>query len=363
METKNAARFAVIGTGSMAATMMSTFRRACVPVTAVASRDAGRGRTFASAFGIPDIGTDLGSFLQSDAFDAVYIANATVDHANTAIAALEAGKSVLCEKPLATSAHEAERVTEAARRAGKLCMEGLWIAFLPAYRRILELSRRNAYGKPTHLFADFGYPVSEDAGARLLAPSAGGVMLDRGIYLVALALNVLGPVEAVDAVLRVTPRGVDQHASLQLLHRDGGQSQLTASFISLMSNSATLACTGGLIRLDQPLIGAEVVRTRRMAPARDSAHGPNDKTGARQRLVRRLRQAPLFRRLKRAIPNSHSKTLSYGADPYLPQLLHFLALLSAGAKTSDIVPLELSLSIQRVIDQARAGGRMSGLEL
>jgi predicted dehydrogenase len=357
MDAKNVPRFAVIGTGSMAAAMMSTFGRAGVPVTAVASRDAERSRRFASAFGIPTAGSDLDSFLHSGAFDAVYIANASAEHATTTIAALEAGKAVLCEKPLALSGSEAEHVAGVARRAGKLCMEGLWIPFLPAYRRFVELAHATTYGRPTHLFADFGYPVSEKGQPRLFSPAAGGVLRDRGIYLVALALNVFGPVQRVDALLEVTAHGVDQHASLQLSHRGGGQSQLSASFTSLMSNTAALACSGGLIHLEEPLIGAETVSTRRIAVVHDLSQETAQPLGARQKLARNLRQRPLLRRLKRSIPNARHEYFAYGPDPYLPQLLHFLALLSAGTAESDIVPLELSLSIQHVIDRARSDQR------
>jgi predicted dehydrogenase len=352
MDAKNVARFAVIGTGSMAATMMSTFRRAGVPVIAVFSEDAERGRQFADAFGIPTSGNNLSSFLHDGEFDAVYIANASSQHATTTIAALEGGKAVLCEKPLAFSANEAERVVAAARRAGRLCMEGIWIRFLPAYRRFLELVRAHACGKPSHLFADFGYPVSKAALPRLLGSAAGGVCLDRGIYLVALALDVFGPIEKVDALLEFDAHGVDQHACLQLSHRGGGQSQLSTSFTALMSNTATLACSGGVIRLEEPLIGGETVSTRCAPVAHEPPLEAAQPLGVKEKLKRSLRERPLLRRLKRALPNARREYLSYGQDPRLPQLLHFLALLSAGAKESDIVPLELSLSIQRVIERA-----------
>ena len=357
MDAENVPRFAVIGTGGMAATMMSTFDRAGVQVASVVSRDAQRSRKFARVFRIPTASEDLDSFLRSSEFEAIYIANASADHAATAIAALEAGKAVLCEKPLALSAQEAERVADVARRTGNLCMEGLWIPFLPAYRRFQELALAKTCGEPTHLFADFGYPVCEHALPRLFSPATGGVMLDRGIYLVALALNMFGPVESVDAQLVVTADGVDQHASLQLRHRGGGQSQLSASFIALMSNTASLACSGGTIRLEEPLIGAETVSTRRVAAVHALVREPAQRSGMRQKLIRSLRQHPFLRRLKRTIPNARREHLSYGPDPYLPQLYHFLGLLRAGARESDVVSLGLSLDIMRVIDRARADSR------
>ena len=351
--TKNGApRFAMFGTGGMAAAMMSTFDHAGVRVVAVGSRDPTRGRQFADAFHIPTVGEKIDSLLRDSEFDAVYIANASAEHANTAIASLEAGKAVLCEKPLALSAGEAERVAAAATRTGKLCMEAIWISFLPAYRRFVELARTNTYGKPTHLFADFGYPVSEKARPRLFSQETGGVLSDRGIYLVALALDVFGPVEAVNAKLEVTGRGVEQHASLHLLHEGGNHSQLAASFTSLMSNTATLACTEGRIRLEEPLIGAETISIRRLTAAHDR---PPDSVliDAKQRLARSLRQSPLLRRYKRLFSNERHEYLGYGASPYLAQLLHFIELMSTGACESNVVPLQHSLSIHRILDRAR----------
>jgi len=340
----------------MAATMMATFERAGVRVAAVGSRDATRGQNFASAFHIATVGERIETLLKSNDFDAVYIANASSEHASTTIAALESGKAVLCEKPLALSANEAERVADVARRTGKLCMEGIWIPFLPAYRRFIELARTNACGRPTHLSAAFGYPTSQVTHSRLLSPRTGGVLSDRGIYLVALALDVFGPVESVDAKLEITANGVDQHASLQLFHRGGEQSQLAASFTSLMTNTATLACTSGLIRLEEPLIGGEKISMRHVAPDHDPPSDPAQLLGMRQKLTRGLRERAVLRRLKRAIPNSHREYLSYGTNPYLPQLRHFLELLGAGSRESDVVPLELSLRIQRIIDRARISG-------
>jgi predicted dehydrogenase len=352
--SKDVPRFAVIGTGSMAAAMMPTFDLANVRVTAVVSSNLERGRKFADAFGIPTAASDLGPLLSGGDFDAVYIANASAEHANTAIAALEAGKAVLCEKPLGLSATEAERVAEVAQRTGNLCMEGLWIPFLPAYRRFIELARSKEYGAPTQLTASFGYAASEEIRPRTFAPAAGGVLRDRAIYLATLALDVFGPVKSVSSSLDFTAYGVDRHACVQLSHQNGGHSQLSSSFISLLSNNATLACARGWIALEEPLIGGEIVSTRRALITWPLPQEPTYQMTLEQKIRRGLRRRPLLRRIKGAIPKERREYLTYGGDKYLPQLRHFLALLSTNAKESEIIPLERSLSIQRVLDQARS---------
>ena len=352
-----APHFGVIGTGSMAAAMMNTFEQAHVRVRAVASHDPSRSRLFARAFEIPVGGLEIGSLLLDRDIDAVYIANSPRNHAATAIAALEAGKAVLCEKPISISGREAQRVADAARQNGKLCMEGLWTLFLPAYVRFLELARTRAYGDPNHLYADFGYPVSQELLPQLFTPEGGGVLLDRAVYLIALALKLFGPIETIDARIDFTDFGVDRVASLQLGHNGGKQSQLAVSFTSLMSNAADLACTGGLIRLEAPLIGSEAVSARRFPIERASSIDAVVPRSARDKLLSKLRQNPHLRRIKRTLPDLVRHHLSYGSDQYLPQLQHFLALLSSGTQESDVVPMELSLAIQRVIDQIRANHR------
>jgi predicted dehydrogenase len=357
--TENSTRrykFVVVGTGAMAATMMPTFAQAGVDVTGVLSRDPERSRRFASIFGIPTAGPDLVAYLKSQEVDAVYIANAPQDHATAAIAALEAGKAVLCEKPMAVSATEAERVVDAARRTGKLCMEGLWTLFLPSYERFLALARAETFGEARHLIADFGYPVSEEVRPQLYSLLGGGVMLDRAIYLIALAISVFGPVERMDAQLDFTDGGVDRDVSLQLSHQGGKHSQLTASFTSLMSNTATLACSKGSIRLEPPLVGSETISTQHASLVQPPQETPLP-TSVGENLIRSLRAYPQMRRIRRALGILSRRHFWYGRNPYLPELRHFIELLGTGAQESNIVPLQLSLNIQRIITSARADHR------
>ena len=208
-------KFGVIGTGRMAATMMGAFRAAPeVDVIAVASASPDRARGFADRFRIPASYGSLDELLRNDAITAVYVASRNLDHSRATIAALRAGKAVLCEKPFAINSKEGEAVLAAARSAGKLFMEAMWTPFLPAYERLLELVNSGTFGKPTHLQFDFGYPASRKTSSSLFAPEDGGVLLDRSAYGISLALRVLGDVEKVDAFLGANEAGVDVDASL-----------------------------------------------------------------------------------------------------------------------------------------------------
>ena len=346
-------RFAVVGTGVMAARMMPAFAKLGVCVTAVASRDPERAVRFARAFAIPTAVTDLGAVCARSDVDVVYIANAPQYHAMTCIVALEAGKAVLCEKPMALSEAEAHQVVRAARKTQTLCMEGLWTLLLPAYRRFIALSRSQELGLAKNLVADFGYPVSEETEQRLHAKERGGVLLDRGIYLIALALSVLGPIERIDAQLDCDDLGVDRDAFLQLQHRGGGHSQLAASFGCLMTNTATLSLSRGLMRLEAPLIGSEAISTIRHEAATISGGDVAQPPSLRAKIIARLRESPRLRRINRTIKPPVFRHLPFGANPYLAELDHFITLLKAGARESDIVPLDLSLEIQRIIARTR----------
>jgi predicted dehydrogenase len=292
-------------------------------------------------------------------FDAAYIANNSTEHATTTIAALEAGKPGLCEKPLALAAAEGERVMAAGRRTGTLCMEGIWTPFLSAYRRFFQLARPKLYGEPTHLYADFGYPIG--AGSAPHSSEAGSVLLDKGGYPIGLALKVFGPIERVEAECSVTGEGIDRSAYVLLRHPGGGHSQLCVFSSALMLNASAPACAGGLIRLEEFLIGAQTLSQRGMAPQGVSERVASGLQEPRHRVRAKLREVHFFRRLARELPRSSSEHHSHGPDKYLPQLSHFLTLLRTRARESDVTPLEPSLNILRIIDEARAAARRGNI--
>ncbi|MEZ5893075.1 MAG: Gfo/Idh/MocA family oxidoreductase [Parvularculaceae bacterium] len=337
--------FGIAGTGKMAAAMLPAIRLAGAEAFAVSSHDIERARAFAAAQGIARSFGSLAEMLREPAFDAVYIAGATGAHARDAIIALEAGKHVLCEKPFAMNADEGARVIGAAKASGKLFMEGLWTHFLPAYQRMHALMQERGVGAPKHLAAAYGYPATKALRPRLFDKTDGGVILDLGVYPVSLSLRLLGSVKSVDAQVARNEDGVDTHLAVQLVHDSGAVSQLGASFDALMSNAATLSCASGSITMPPPLFGAEAVIVEQFSPA---APGP-----AASGLKAALKKNPLLRKLKRAMGGGEHHP--YGADQYLPQMLHFIGLIAAGKTESDVASHALSLDTLRVLDRIREG--------
>lgn len=342
---------AIVGTGSMASAMTAAFARASVPIRAVVSRDEGRAVKFVEAFG-GELGTsDLSAVLAREDVQAVYIANSPADHAATVIMALRAGKAVLCEKPMATSVAEMSAIIEAAEQTGVLCMEAIWTLCLPAYRHFFALARSGEWGEAKSLTASFAYPAFTPDLERLESRERGGVLLDRGIYLIALAVSLFGPVEKTSAQLSFNPQAVDTEAFLLLRHQNGAHAQLATSFDRLMPNSAELHCARGMIELQAPLIGSESISISRSVPRSSPPSGESSSFGAG--LKPKLRQSSPLRRLKRLLDGPATHQRGFGAHGHLGQLEHFLDLVARGGRQSDIVPLSLSLEIIRVIDRAK----------
>jgi predicted dehydrogenase len=178
---------------------------------AVAGRDPARTRQFAAENGIEYALASYADLIAHDRIDAVYVPLPNSLHAEWTIAALQAGKAVLCEKPLCISSDETETVLEVARGSG--CP--LWEAFAFVFRRqtdrLRELVEGDAIGELREIHSTFHYPLRSRDNIRLDPALAGGVLYDTGCYPVRLA-RLLFAAEALAgvAVPHWATEGVDQ---------------------------------------------------------------------------------------------------------------------------------------------------------
>lgn len=356
-QTMEPIKLGVVGTGGMAALMLDAIAsEPRLDAVAVASRSKDRADAFAGQHEIERAYGSLDELLASDV-DAIYIVNEPARHAEDAIAALRVGKPVLCEKPFALDVASAEAVIAAARETGTLFMEALWTPLLPSYRRALALLEAGEIGEPLHISMEFGYPASAASHPGLFRPTDGGVVFDRLVYPLVLARLVLGEVADMDAVI-TRREGVDVHASVLLSHANGGTSQLAASLVTLMGNTARIAGTGGTIRLEEPVVGTEKLSIKRMtAPAgaapSASLSAPPPGAGTKAQVIGRLKRSGLMRRVQRARTAARAETHSYGANQYGPLLAHFCELVANGARESERIPHDLSLDLMRLLARAR----------
>jgi xylose dehydrogenase (NAD/NADP) len=178
-------------------------------VVAVASRDRGRAGAYASERGIPRAHGGYEALLADPGVDVVYVALPNALHVEWAIRALEAGKHVLCEKPLSRDPREVARAFGAADRAGRLLMEGFMYRHQPQVKRLKELVETGAIGELRLVRAQFSFTLTRTDDVRWLRDLGGGSVLDVGCYCVNLLRHVAGEPEVVFGAHVLGESGVD----------------------------------------------------------------------------------------------------------------------------------------------------------
>jgi len=200
-------------------------------VTALAGRDPQRNREFARAFGIETIFDSYGALLDSRDFDAVYIPLPNSLHAEWAMKAADAGKPVLCEKPLALNAAEASRAVEHFAAKNTPLMEGFMYRFHPQNVHALKLAEEGAIGEVREMRAHLSVDImaGADNNVRFDKALGGGSLLDMGCYAVSAARRFLGEPVAASATFEIDPKsGVDLTAAA-VLEFSGGRTALVSS--------------------------------------------------------------------------------------------------------------------------------------
>lgn len=242
-------RWGIAGTGTIAHSMVHDLRLLGADVVAVFSRSGDRAEAFASEHGIAVATADHAAFVDRDDIDIVYVATPFTTHHALSLQALRAGKHVLVEKPIATSAAEASQLFEVAADARRFLMEGMWLKFNPAYVRLRELLAEGMIGEPRSLRAGFGFPLPRDGGSRWNPAGSPGALLDQGIYAVTLAQALFGNPIGLDARGTVQPDGTDLTSHVSLTFEGDRVAHFTTSITEFADPSASIAGTAGWIRM------------------------------------------------------------------------------------------------------------------
>src|SRR5690606_5460376 len=153
----------------------------CV-VTAIASRDVTRARAMAERFSVPHAFGSYEEMLASDLIDAVYIPLPTSQHVEWSIKAADAGKHVLCEKPIALKATEIEMLIAARERNKVLISEAFMVAYAPVWLKVRELIANDAIGRLRHVQGAFTYFNRDPGNMRNIPELGGGALPDIGVY-------------------------------------------------------------------------------------------------------------------------------------------------------------------------------------
>ncbi len=243
----------VLGTGWIAERFVGALHRNTRQrVVAVGSRSVASAREFAARVGAGRAHGAYADLVADPGVDVVYVATPHHLHRPHALLALDAGRHVLVEKPLALNAAEAAEVAARAAARGVFCAEALWTFFLPRYDVVRRLLDDGVLGDVRTVLADHGewFP---DTHRILRHELAGGALLDLGTYPVALAAWVLGEPVQVRAVGQDVPGGeVHGQVSAVLRHAGGNQSSVHTTVMADTPNQAVLAGTRATLVIDRP---------------------------------------------------------------------------------------------------------------
>ena len=264
-------------------------------LVAVASRDQATADRFARELGVPRAHGSYAALLADRAVQAVYIATTHPQHAEWTIRAVEAGKHVLCEKPLTVDHASAVRVAGAARARGVLLMEAFMYRCHPQTARIVELVGGGAIGRVGLVQATFGFQRAFEADARLWNKAlGGGSILDVGGYPVSLARLIAGaadgrpfadPMSVTGAGLLHPKTGVDVYAAATLKFANGIVAQVACGIGLEQDNSARIYGNEGWLHVPVP-----------WAPCRDGGTATMvlHRRGAAEPQEIRINAPPLF---------------------------------------------------------------------
>src|SRR5262245_31891666 len=261
---KDVLKWGVIGTGGIASDFVESLRRSerCRAVN-VAGSSPEKARAFADRWGLAASSATVHEMLADRQVQAVYVATPHPSHEAHALACIEAGKHVLCEKPLTVDAAGTERVIAAARRRGVFLMEAFMYRCHPLTRELLSRLKEGAIGPIRHLRADFGFREPRDPAGRLYDVSlGGGGILDVGGYPVSLARLLGGVVEGapfaepikLQAAGFIGPTGADELATALLTFASGFTALCTSAVHHDVGTTAVVFGEDGKIVLPEPWI-------------------------------------------------------------------------------------------------------------
>mgnify|MGYP000853825094 CR=1 FL=1 len=246
-------QWGIVGTGNIANQFAQGLQLVeNAKIAAVASRNVNSAKVFAQTFDIPKYYGSYEEMAKDPDIDIIYIGTPHPQHYENVMLFLEAGRAVICEKPLGVNAAQAEKMIAKAREKNVFLMEGMWTRFFPAFKKALEWVRSECLGEPRVIHAVFGYDGTVNKQQwRFRHDMAGGALLDVGIYPLALAFAMFGsdPVKVTSSAY--IKDGVDEYNSFTFEYADGRIAVLTDGIGLKMENHVTIAGTKGIIKLGE----------------------------------------------------------------------------------------------------------------
>jgi len=250
-------RFGILGAARIAPIALVRPAR-LVPdasVVAIAARDPERARKFAAKHAIARVHPSYDALLADPEVDAIYNPLPNSLHRDWTIRALEAGKHVLCEKPMASNAAEAEEMAEAARRTGRLLAEAFHYRYHPLAARMKAIVESGELGPIRHIEAHLCFVLPSPGNIRYRHELAGGATMDAGCYAISLVRFLAGAEpEVIRAEARVASPQVDRWMGADFRFPDGRTGRITCALLSaaLFRASARVRGDRGDMRVLNP---------------------------------------------------------------------------------------------------------------
>jgi len=222
-------------------------------LTAVGSRSAASADAFAARHDIPRAHPSWAALAADPDVDVIYIATPHSGHYPAALACLEAGKAVLCEKPFTLDRATSAELVEVARKRRVFLMEAMWTRCNPTVLRARQLVADGAIGEVTTVQADFGvagpFPPEHRMRARALG---GGALLDLGVYPVTIAHLFLGAPDHIAAWAKLSDEGIDENTGIVFGYDSGAVAALTCGMVGSTPVAAAVTGTQGRIEFAAP---------------------------------------------------------------------------------------------------------------
>jgi predicted dehydrogenase len=325
-------RWGILGTGKIARVVAEALAGSdSGELIAVGSRSAERSNAFADAFSVRGSRGGYEAVIEDPDVEVVYVATNHPDHREWAVRAAEAGKHLLCEKPLAVTRTDAEAIVEAARRNDVFLLEAFAYRCHPQTRRLLELLRSGAIGQVRVVDAAFGYDAGPDPRNYLLVNKlAGGSILDVGCYPTSMAhliaRTALGSVtEPADVigVAELGPTGVDHYASAVLRFDGGLMARVACSIQVELESSLRVFGSRGRLTVPSPWLPGRI--------------------GGRAEIV-----------VQRAGTKPEVERIDLEADEYRIEVDAVGEMVRAGERSPAVMPWEETLANMATLDRWRA---------
>ncbi len=316
MHTTN---WGIIGLGKIAHKFASDLKQ--IPnarLHAVASQSLSRAQAFAEEYQVPHAFGSYDDIVHCPDLHVVYIATPHVQHCANTLLCLQHGIPVLCEKPFAMNAQEAQQMIMTARAQGTFLMEALWTRFLPTIEKTLQIIDAGTIGSVLSIKADFGFKAPFDPQSRIFNRAlGGGALLDIGIYPAFLALLLLGQPQQIKALAQFGSTGVDEDLGAILQYSDGRLAHLHATLLARTKTEAFIYGEKGLIHL----------HTRWHEPTSISLLLPNERP-------------QLFQ-------------FDFKGYGYAHEAMHVMQCLQEGKTESSLLPMDFSLELMTLLDAIR----------